>query len=530
MMFYLPVCGHTQTIDWTRFTPVVIRHDRTAPVRYEAHVTPPPSAVVFEYNGVNLPMNDEGTRGDLFAGDGTYTIMFAAEQITGKLTETDVFRPFIGYCKLYDGGTVLFRLNVIAEIWTEAIPSITIQHIDFVMQAGPHLVNITGHMSPGSFDARPWTRQFLRRFKDEYDFINVVFIPSSPNNRYHLVTKNAVQGIGLSCFDNSANYGSAGRLGGITIFPISSFFDGTEYAYQHELGHQWVNFLYGTPFANGIPHWPLSDLASGVMGFNIPGTNVGGRFPWQLVPEGDNFRLVTLTDDPSFSDLELYLMGLLPRDSVQVHFVFTNQNQTPQEHGLLYGPVTYVSIEDLIALVGMRVPSSATSQKSFHIASIVVSDSLLSGEEMAFYDYFAGRASLKTRVRYSSGLAKGIAKPFYVSTGGRGELDPVLGSRVATVEVSTNAGGMPKGHELNQCFPNPFNPSTTIRYGLPSRSHVTLTVYNTLGQQVSVLQNGEQDAGYHEVRFDGANLPSGVYFYCLRAGSYVETKKLLRIR
>jgi flagellar hook assembly protein FlgD len=59
---------------------------------------------------------------------------------------------------------------------------------------------------------------------------------------------------------------------------------------------------------------------------------------------------------------------------------------------------------------------------------------------------------------------------------------------------------------------------------------VALTVFNTLGQQVSTLVQGEQDAGYHEVKFDGSSLPSGVYFYRMQAGSYTETKKLLLIR
>jgi hypothetical protein len=83
---------------------------------------------------------------------------------------------------------------------------------------------------------------------------------------------------------------------------------------------------------------------------------------------------------------------------------------------------------------------------------------------------------------------------------------------------------------LSQNYPNPFNPLTTIRYGLPSRSHVTLTVINTLGQSVATLQNGEQDAGSHDVRFDGSHLPSGVYFYRMQAGTYTETKKLLLVK
>jgi hypothetical protein len=83
---------------------------------------------------------------------------------------------------------------------------------------------------------------------------------------------------------------------------------------------------------------------------------------------------------------------------------------------------------------------------------------------------------------------------------------------------------------LSQNYPNPFNPSTTIRYGLPARSHVSLTVFNTLGQHVSTLMNGEQEAGYHEVQFNATNLSSGVYFYRLQASEYVQTKRLLLLR
>lgn len=66
-----------------------------------------------------------------------------------------------------------------------------------------------------------------------------------------------------------------------------------------------------------------------------------------------------------------------------------------------------------------------------------------------------------------------------------------------------------------------------IRYGLPSRSHVTLTVFNTLGQRVGTLVHGEQEAGYHVIQFDASGLSSGVYLYRLQAGDFVQAKKLL---
>jgi len=84
--------------------------------------------------------------------------------------------------------------------------------------------------------------------------------------------------------------------------------------------------------------------------------------------------------------------------------------------------------------------------------------------------------------------------------------------------------------KLSQNYPNPFNPSTTIRYALPTRTRVTLTVYNTFGQQVAQLMNEVKEPGTYTVKFDGSNLASGVYFYRLRAGDYVFTKKLLLMK
>jgi uncharacterized Ntn-hydrolase superfamily protein len=99
-----------------------------------------------------------------------------------------------------------------------------------------------------------------------------------------------------------------------------------------------------------------------------------------------------------------------------------------------------------------------------------------------------------------------------------------------TNDVSEGAVSVPAMFLLNQNYPNPWNPSTTIRYALPHTSFVMLTVYNTLGQQVSQLVNERQSAGYHDVILNGEGLASGVYYYRLQAGDFVQTKKLVLLR
>ena len=99
-----------------------------------------------------------------------------------------------------------------------------------------------------------------------------------------------------------------------------------------------------------------------------------------------------------------------------------------------------------------------------------------------------------------------------------------------TTSAQSPSSQLPVEFELDQNYPNPFNPTTTIRYALPQRSHVTLTVFNTLGQQVALLVNGDQDARSHEVKFDASTLASGVYFYRLLAGSFVQIRTMLLLR
>ena len=83
---------------------------------------------------------------------------------------------------------------------------------------------------------------------------------------------------------------------------------------------------------------------------------------------------------------------------------------------------------------------------------------------------------------------------------------------------------------LSQNYPNPFNPATSIQYAVVNRQFVTLIVYDVLGNKVATLVNEEKPAGEYEVEFDGSKLPSGIYFYQLKAGTFVETKKMILLK
>jgi len=88
----------------------------------------------------------------------------------------------------------------------------------------------------------------------------------------------------------------------------------------------------------------------------------------------------------------------------------------------------------------------------------------------------------------------------------------------------------PKEIILEQNYPNPFNPTTSIRYAVSNRQFVTLKVYDVLGNEIANLVNEEKAAGTYAVEFNATNLSSGIYFYELQAGSFVETKKMLLLK
>jgi len=123
-----------------------------------------------------------------------------------------------------------------------------------------------------------------------------------------------------------------------------------------------------------------------------------------------------------------------------------------------------------------------------------------------------------------------IANPFVLdSTLARRTWYSTNDSDTTTINISP-IQYMPNEIVLIQNYPNPFNPTTTIQYELPERSDVQISVYDLMGREVTTLLSENQDAGYKSVIWDATNISSGMYFYQIRAGDYVHTKKMILLK
>ena len=110
-----------------------------------------------------------------------------------------------------------------------------------------------------------------------------------------------------------------------------------------------------------------------------------------------------------------------------------------------------------------------------------------------------------------------------------------LGEFIISSVNEQNFEPLPQGFLLLQNFPNPFNPSTKIKFTIPSvgtrdRVSVQLLVYDVLGNEIATLVNEEKPTGTFKVEFNGTGLPSGIYLYQLKAGSFVQTRKMVYLK
>ena len=103
---------------------------------------------------------------------------------------------------------------------------------------------------------------------------------------------------------------------------------------------------------------------------------------------------------------------------------------------------------------------------------------------------------------------------------------------VIAVDIDEKDGtnGLVRSFSLSQNYPNPFNPETAIRYSIPKAEEVSLVVYNLIGEEVTHLIGETQRAGYYKVTWDASNVASGIYFYRLQAGNFIQTMKMILLK
>lgn len=114
------------------------------------------------------------------------------------------------------------------------------------------------------------------------------------------------------------------------------------------------------------------------------------------------------------------------------------------------------------------------------------------------------------------------------------ELGKYVGASGTYVSVQPHVG-IPKDFSLQNNYPNPFNPTTSLRYDLPENSMVNVTIYDMLGRQIKTLVNQDQIAGYKSVVWDATNdygkpVSAGIYLYQIRVGNYIQTKKMVFLK
>jgi hypothetical protein len=239
--------------------------------------------------------------------------------------------------------------------------------------------------------------------------------------------------------------------------------------------------------------------------------------------------------------LDLYSLDVT-FDGTMYHMWYGGKNSVSWPNGVGYavspsglrvGAVSYdMYVGDSLFLnASVDNPSGLTFLAEVELNGVVqdtieLFDQGLDGDSLAGDGSFAGVWILTSTGSYTVDLRLHLETRADTT---RFEMDNAWVFAVASTGVSQESR-VPRDFRLFQNYPNPFNPSTQISYSLPITHHASLKVFDLLGREVAVLVDEESSPGAHTATWDASGFPSGVYFYRLHAGDFVETKKLILTR
>jgi len=408
------------------FDPLVVSSsgDQTVSLRVQTNGSAPEVKLLFASGAVRL-LDPQG--------NGLFTTTLSHDEVFYGNWQQYVDRNYIGQLDLGLGEIYPLTINVDDG----GLPEAGVLDLDETTRVSPRIVNFRiPNQGPTQLNIEEVTRLFYQHFPDEYDFMNVVTAAAGPGKTYFINVRNSVLGLGLGLFDQTARYGSSGRLEGIVGIPNPMHFDLAGPEYLRMLGYNWMNYSQSLLLAGATPHWPVSTLAAGIMGFQPPGSNEFHVFPYELivcdsvVPYGGcdgEYILMPVLSPLVYNSMERYLMGLIPASSVGTYRVFQNQHQKVCLICQVNGPFLSYGVNDLQNLHGPRIPDAMESRKNFRTATVVVSgDRLLSPLEMRHFDHMAARGEASGQLPYSRDDGSWITYPFRPATGGNGSLEALI--------------------------------------------------------------------------------------------------------
>ncbi len=326
----------------------------------------------------------------------------------------------------------------------------------------------------------------------------------------------------------------------LTIQAPVSAVDALTVLYNQTGGDQWTNktnWLTGS-----IDTWYglIVDGNGDVTGINLFQNNLSGPIPPELGTLSQ-LRSIELSQNSLSGPLPLELGTLTELEFLSV---FGNQLNGPLPPEL--GALTKL---DHLQVGGNQFSGTLPPQWSSlaHLTALLANNNQLEGNIPESFGSMSNLLSLDVGNNpLMSGTLPlaltGLSLDFFsfFGTGLCEDLEPAFQDWLGTIAMVSSSGctnvaneaeaAVPIAFALATNYPNPFNPWTRIRYGLPERASVQVSVYDALGRLVEVLVKGEQEAGWHEVRFEGSGLPSGVYFYRLEAGAFQTVRQMVLLQ
>ncbi len=376
------------------------------------------------------PLYDDGTHGDRVAGDGIYTRL-QAPGMTPRLRyyEKSVDALQYGIVAKDAAGKQLTSVNWINPALELGVVgrqhAVATTKVSDDIFASANMVNLVMPEYKTQPDhLRLVSKKLYTAYADQFDVLvsyaisNVIWtgIPSSAN------LKTNVKGINVEAYDATLEHGSAGRLQQVIDMASSINSD----AFNHELGHKW-GFHLNKPELNltrdavnnvnvsahiGSPSTLLGPMGNSLMLAELP----NGDFRVDVAPDNGQYH------GRKFTDLELYLMGLIPPSAVSPHRFVLDQSVIPVFSQVIpRNKTSLVTIADIVRVYGERVPNVANSQKSFATVFVGVSDTPMTAPEVAIIDrtakFYGSTAS--GGVADSSGAFTIVPPPsFYAATSG----------------------------------------------------------------------------------------------------------------